>query len=304
MNLRLTPLCLIMVVFLLAAIFPLYINAEEIHTVQGGETFFSIARHYGVSQDELMRHNNFTDPTRLQAGQRLRIPGGNNPSTSITNGQSSATDYITYRVIRGDTFFALTRRYSVTERSIREANNLSDSYILREGDVLRIPVAVSAQSTTVSTSTSSTANVSSTSNVNSISETQISQARPTESANLSSAISWPVNAREISYLTGRLSGVMITGIRLEPVLSLTGGTVISIGPYRGFGRVAIVQTDGGYLYVYGGCETLSVREGDRISAGMEIGRLGIDNVTNLPQLFFMVYRSNTAIDPALAPRSL
>jgi septal ring factor EnvC (AmiA/AmiB activator) len=104
-------------------------------------------------------------------------------------------------------------------------------------------------------------------------------------------------------MTGKLSGVVITGTRFEPVTSLTSGIVLAAGPYRGFGRVVIVQVEGGYLYVYGGCESLSVKEGDRVRAGTEIGKLGIDAVANKPQLFFMVQKSNSFIDPAEAPRA-
>jgi septal ring factor EnvC (AmiA/AmiB activator) len=96
---------------------------------------------------------------------------------------------------------------------------------------------------------------------------------------------------------------MVTGERGEPVRSLTQGTVISAGPYRGFGRVAIVQAAGGYLYVYGGCESLSVKEGDRISPGTEIGKLGIDAVSEKPQLFFLVFLKDEPVDPAKAPRA-
>jgi septal ring factor EnvC (AmiA/AmiB activator) len=59
---------------------------------------------------------------------------------------------------------------------------------------------------------------------------------------------------------------------------------------------------GGYLYVYGGCESLSVKEGDRVAPGAELGRLGLDGVTSKPQLFLMVYKNNAPIDPAKAPR--
>jgi septal ring factor EnvC (AmiA/AmiB activator) len=104
-------------------------------------------------------------------------------------------------------------------------------------------------------------------------------------------------------MTGKLYGVMLTGARSEPVKSLTEGTVVSAGPYRGFGRVAIVQVTGGYLYVYGGCESLSVKEGDRIGPGAELGKLGVDAVSQKPQLFFLVYKSNNPIDPAKAPRA-
>jgi septal ring factor EnvC (AmiA/AmiB activator) len=104
-------------------------------------------------------------------------------------------------------------------------------------------------------------------------------------------------------MTGKLSGVMLAGEKEESVRNLTQGTVVSAGPYRGFGKVAIVQTAGGYLYVYGGCESLTVKEGDKVGPGTELGRLGIDAVTLKPQLFFLVYRNNVPVDPALAPRS-
>jgi septal ring factor EnvC (AmiA/AmiB activator) len=107
----------------------------------------------------------------------------------------------------------------------------------------------------------------------------------------------------MAYMTGKLNGVVLMGDRNEPVKSLTAGVVISAGPYRGFGKVVIIQVAGGYLYVYGGCESLSVREGDRVMAGTELGRLGMDALSEKPQLFFMVYRNSVSVDPALAPRS-
>jgi septal ring factor EnvC (AmiA/AmiB activator) len=127
--------------------------------------------------------------------------------------------------------------------------------------------------------------------------------RQTASKSVDVSLRWPVKPKELAYMTGKLYGVVLEGERTEPVKSLTQGTVISAGPYRGFGGVAIVQVTGGYLYVYGGCESLSVKEGDRIGPGTELGKLGIDAVSSKPQLFFLVYRNNAPIDPAKAPRA-
>jgi septal ring factor EnvC (AmiA/AmiB activator) len=112
-----------------------------------------------------------------------------------------------------------------------------------------------------------------------------------------------VSAREVSYMTSKLYGVMLMGEQSEAVRSLTQGTVVSAGPYRGFGKVAIVQRTGGYLYVYGGCESLTVKEGDRVNPGTELGKLGVDAVSLKPQLFFLVYQNSSPIDPAKAPRT-
>jgi len=255
---------------------------ERVHVVQRGETFFSIARSQGMRPEELMRYNGVTDPTRLQAGQRLRIPGA-------APVDSSAPQAVIHHVVRGDTFFSIARRFSVSVEALRRANSLPDDYVLREGDMLRLPPEARPPASPAASSLAAAqpAPVSG--------ETRVSGI-------VDPSVRWPIAAREIRYMTGKLSGVVITGTWAEPVRSLTRGTVLSAGPYRGFGMVVIVQVEGGYLFVYGGCETLSVREGDLVGPGTELGRLGIDAATNQPKLFFMVYRGNVPVDPARAPR--
>ena len=43
------------------------------HTVQRGETLFSIAKRYGVSLEALIRANGIEDVTRIHAGNTLRV---------------------------------------------------------------------------------------------------------------------------------------------------------------------------------------------------------------------------------------
>jgi septal ring factor EnvC (AmiA/AmiB activator) len=90
------------------------------------------------------------------------------------------------------------------------------------------------------------------------------------------------------------------GKKAEAIQSLSTGTVISAGPYHGFGRVVVVQSEGGYAYVYGGCESLSVKVGDTVRPGTELGRLGAGEEQS--RLFFLVFRNNKPVDPAKAPR--
>jgi murein DD-endopeptidase MepM/ murein hydrolase activator NlpD len=253
---------------------------ERVHTVQKGETLYSIARSLGIKADDLIKYNGITDPSRLLAGQILKIPSA---GTTV----SPATGSTSYRVVKGDTLYSIAREFSVTITSIQELNNLSANYMLREGDYLKIP---NNAATPVKTSVTQT-------------QQGTASTSATAQAAANSQVSWPIAARELSYMTGKLSGVVLTGLRSESVSSLTRGTVLSAGPYRGFGKVVIIQVDGGYLYVYGGLENLSVKEGDRVGPGSEIGKLGVDAMSNKPQLFFMVYLSNTPVDPAKAPRA-
>jgi murein DD-endopeptidase MepM/ murein hydrolase activator NlpD len=251
---------------------------EKVHVLQRGETIYSVARQYGVSPQEVLKRNGISDATTVQAGRRLLIPS-REPATTST---PTIGTYGEYRVERGDTLFSIARRYGISLADLLKLNGLDQNHALKEGEKLRVPRNLNAASSQGKSEGGSPA---------------VRDQKPDAS------VRWPVNAKELSYLSGKLSGVMITGEKSEPVKSLTQGTVVSAVPYRGFGRVAIVQVSGGYLYVYGGCETLSVKEGDRVGPGTELGKLGIDAKSTKPRLFFLVYRSNNPIDPAKAPRA-
>ena len=302
MNFRISFLGLITITTLLALSPLVLYGQEKVHIVQKGETFYSIARSYSMKAEDLMKHNGITDSSRLREGQRLNIPVSNqagtpaaqtaaasNPVSSPSSVTAAAT---TYKVVKGDTFYSIARKFSVTVDAVRKVNNFSESYVLREGNSIKIPAGAQIAAGT---------QVPVPSKANPIPRPV--EPRETKPIALNPQLSWPVAAKELSYMTGKLSGVVITGAKTEPVKSLTRGTVLSSGLYRGFGKVAIVQVDGGFLYVYGGCESLSVKEGDKVGPGTELGKLGIDAVSNKPQLFFMVYKSNSPIDPAKAPRA-
>ncbi|MDR1930965.1 MAG: M23 family metallopeptidase [Treponema sp.] len=289
-----SPLLFIM---LLAAALPLC--AETIHVIQKGETVYSVARSYGVNPTVVLTLNGMTesDAKKIRAGQRLKIP-------------ASPASYGEYRVSKNETFYSISRRYNISVEELLDMNGFSPAYVLKEGEKIRIPLTetgdpsaetgVPVVQTAVPPRESGTPGTGPL--VNSGQNAPVSE-QVRVSTSLDGGVRWPVGAKELSYMTGKLQGVMITGNRHEPVRCLARGTVVSTGPYRGFGRVAIVQASGGYLYVYGGCETLSVKEGDRVEPGTELGKLGVDPKSEKPRLFFLVYRGNNPVDPAKAPRN-
>jgi LysM repeat protein len=247
-----------------------------IHVVQRGETIYSISRFYRVSADDLMRVNGITDPSTLQAGRRLTIPSSAFSDISVFDSTNTQV-LVDYQVVRGDTLYGIARAHEISLQSLLEINRFSSSHVIKVGDVIKVPGRNSAQSNP---------------------PVPVAAGAVTGDASLR----WPVSSKGIAYMTGQM-GVIVEGEFNESVKSLTQGQVISAGPWRKFGRVAIVETAGGYFYMYGGCETLSVNVGDRITPGMELGKLGINAVSERPQLFFMVFRNDTPIDPATAPRA-
>ncbi|MDR2785748.1 MAG: M23 family metallopeptidase [Treponema sp.] len=283
---------------------------ETVHIIQKGETIYSIARNYGADIQGILSLNGIQDPRKIQAGQRIRIPGGSKEAGQ--GAASSGAAYIEYRAVRGDSLFGIARKHDVTLQELRAANGLREDYVLKAGDRLKIPrrgetpPALAADVPSKAGAAPDGGGIESgvsVLNSGAAGGTGIQPAaRQTAPAVSGGQTVWPVRVKELAYMTGKLYGVAILGERSESVKSLSQGTVISAGPYRGFGKVAIVQMTGGYLYVYGGCESLSVKEGDRVAPGTELGRLGLDGVTSKPQLFLMVYKNNAPIDPAKAPR--
>lgn len=91
-------------------------QADTTHTVQQGETLFSISREYNISVDDLRRWNDL-DNDQLSSGQTIRIapPDGDNR--------------IIHEVEPGESMFAISREYNVSIAEIQQWNDLETSAV-------------------------------------------------------------------------------------------------------------------------------------------------------------------------------
>ena len=103
---------------------------DRTHTVQPGETLYSIARYYGVTPEQLAFVNGITNPDLIYVGQVLLIPEG-------SGGEGTAT--IRYTVVAGDTLFSIARRFGTTVQAIVSLNRLPNANVIYVGQVLLIP---------------------------------------------------------------------------------------------------------------------------------------------------------------------
>ncbi len=249
------------------------LRAEDlIHILKRGETLYGISRQYNVPADAIMEYNDLDNPDRLQAGQKIRIPG-------------------VYTVSRGDTLYGIARRFSIPVEDLLSSNKLNRSSTIRIGDVLYIPGKASGNS---SPDTSAV--------ITAAPAVPLKDPRTYKTKKLDTTVIWPVEGSEISYLSGKIYGVSITADRNSEVKTIASGTVLSTGPYRGFGQVIFIQSKNGYIYVYGGLSRMTVRPGETISFGDSLGTLGADSLSGKSQLYFMVYNKEKPVDPAKAPR--
>ncbi|OQX29555.1 MAG: hypothetical protein B0D92_03095, partial [Spirochaeta sp. LUC14_002_19_P3] len=112
---------------------------------------------------------------------------------------------------------------------------------------------------------------------------------------------WPVAGTK-QPLEGKLKGVSIMADNMSYVHAVAPGRVVWTGPYRGFGNVVLVDSNG-YIYLYGGNNDLFVNVGQSVESGSRIGRLGSSIPGNEPQpMYFSVFREGVPIAPEDAPR--
>jgi murein DD-endopeptidase MepM/ murein hydrolase activator NlpD len=115
---------------------------------------------------------------------------------------------------------------------------------------------------------------------------------------------WPVIEGTVSSGFGIRHGAMHEGVDIAapvgtPVRAAANGRVIFAGRMRGYGRLVIIQHDHHYVTVYAHDSANLVREGDIVSRGQLIGRVGRSGHATGANLHFEVRHNNIASNPLL-----
>jgi LysM repeat protein len=109
------------------------------HVVQPGETMFSIAYHYGLSVQQLAAANGIYNPSYIQSGQRLTIPGGHDrpaPAPVHAVHKPAGGHHI---VAPGDTLYSIAWSNGTTVSALLSHNGLSNPDYIYVGQRLAIP---------------------------------------------------------------------------------------------------------------------------------------------------------------------
>lgn len=104
------------------------------HTVQKGETLFSIAKQYEVNVEQIKEWNNI-EASELSVGKSLIIrPAGDNPE-----------DGKIHTVEKQETLFSISKMYNVSIAEIKSWNNLSSNNLSLGQNLTIFPSAAKAQ---------------------------------------------------------------------------------------------------------------------------------------------------------------
>ena len=96
------------------------------YKVRSGDTLWDIARQFGTTTSHLRKLNGLGRSSRIYPGQVLAVSG------------SGGSEYIVYKVRRGDTLSEIARRYRTSISRILTANGITDPDELKIGDQLKI----------------------------------------------------------------------------------------------------------------------------------------------------------------------
>jgi LysM repeat protein len=120
-------------------------GAGQEYTVQKGDSFYSIAKKFSVTMKAIQESNPTVQPTKLQPGQKLRIPATTAAVTTSTTAVPEANNgEITYTVKSGDTLTKIAADHGTTVKAIRSANPTLTTDKIVVGQKLKIPARTAA----------------------------------------------------------------------------------------------------------------------------------------------------------------
>jgi murein DD-endopeptidase MepM/ murein hydrolase activator NlpD len=83
-----------------------------------------------------------------------------------------------------------------------------------------------------------------------------------------------------------------------PVAAAAGGTVSHAGPAGTYGNLVTVRHDNGFETRYAHLSAVTVKAGDRVEAGQQLGNVGTTGYSTGPHLHFELRHDGKTMDPA------
>ncbi|MDR7419323.1 MAG: peptidoglycan DD-metalloendopeptidase family protein [Armatimonadota bacterium] len=271
-------------------------RAPEVHTVQAGDSFWTISRRYGVTVESLAAANRLPVTAILQLGQKLIVPAAG--ETVATTHAAPATGAraqaraprrpapTTVHVVRsGETLWDIARRYGTRVEDLMVWNDLGHSEWIKPGQRLRLAVTQVPRHRQMTAQTRSGRPVM-------VDERAIQAAGP---------FLWPARGVVTSRFGWRYrrhhDGLDIAAPRGTPIYAARDGVVEFAGWRGGYGRVVFLDHGGGFVTVYGHASTLIVKPGQRVKKGQLIARVGCTGSCTGSHVHFEVRLNGRAQNP-------
>ncbi|MES2494146.1 MAG: M23 family metallopeptidase [Pseudomonadota bacterium] len=231
---------------------------ETRHAVTPGETLGGIAERAEVPRILIIEANALKPPYVVRQGQVLVIPRRRG-----------------HVVRRGQTGFGIAMDYGVPWPSIATANGLKPDTRVRTGQKLVIPTLAKAAP---------------------VPETSVPEAAAPR-------FGWPAPGRirrgfAPRARTGAHDGIDLVGRKGDPAGAAAPGTVWYAGKEPNlYGNVVILDHGKGWFSAYAKLSKVSVKKGQQVAAGRQVGLIGNTGSTATTELHFEIRRDTVPQDP-------
>lgn len=259
----------------------------EFHTVQKGETVFSIARRYKLNQYELALWNGMDNINALREGQQLRLTAPANAPSRVA-------------VMPLPTTPPIPQGRNLEEPKAPPADP--------KPEVATPPPAV-PQKPEATPAVPAPPPATDSAGKSPLPEAKIERAPdtsigapsqgtpPTDNESLQWV--WPTSGRITSAFSESTKGLVIAGSLGQPVVASADGMVSYIGnSLRGYGKMVVIKHNKTFLSVYAHNSTILVREGQTVVKGQKIAEMGSsDSEDGNVKLHFEIRRLGRPVDP-------
>ena len=234
---------------------------------------------------------------------------------------------VDYVVRPGDTLYAVAFRLGMDYRALAEINHIDPPYVIHIAQVLKtvdpndgtepdtMNESAPIKSGAESSSDTTVAEASSADPPATIQNNPSDQARPRPASVAPPAPvsapnvpidrwAWPADGRVSRPFSEELhKGIDVSGERGADIRATAPGVVVYAGTgVTGYGALLIVKHNDTYLSAYGHNDALLAGEGEQVSAGQVIAKMGSTS-TDAVKLHFEIRRNGVPVNPAtLLPR--
>lgn len=306
-------------------------KTTKIYRVKSGDTLGAIAIKNSMSLDELLKLNSLKKDYVLKIGDNIKVY--DNIAISLDNNSIKKASYIkieSYKVKSGDTLsqIAVDRKMDLVE--LYSLNGLSDKYVLKAGDILKVhgerekintvvtsTYVVKRGDTLYSIAKNNKMDLKKLLEINNIEDAnkyslqiganlKIQTIKTTyesyEDTLPESSFQWPYRGIIVARYgvdTYKLAnrGINILGSVGDKVLSADYGIVEYADDIRGFGKVIIIKHKNGFTTSYAHLSKIAVKLGDIVNKGEYIGNIGDSGLVDKSELYFKISFQGRAIDP-------
>ena len=198
-----------------------------------------------------------------------------------------------YHTVRpGENLYRIGKAYDVSFEELTRLNRLRDAGQIRVGQQIFIPGAARALPVEIITPAATAPELSS-----------IPESAPQTPSlpSLDQTFIWPISGTINSGFGPRGAsfhdGIDIAAPEGTPVRAIESGEVVYSDQLRGYGNMVILRHADGFVSVYAHNERNLVRQGQQVSRGEIIARVGSTGRVTGPHLHFEIRRDNKAQDP-------